>query len=118
MRFRFREKRMERVTTFGEVVGAIVKQLNWEDTYVVENIREEWYRIAGDIISTHSDPNRIFKGILFITVDHSVYANEISMMKDAILAKITDHLKISLIRDIKVEIKKSRWKNARANGNK
>ncbi len=114
MRFRFREKRVEKITSFREIVGSLLQQLNCEDTYIVEKIKGEWYRIAGDIIATHSIPNRIFKGILFISADHSVYANEIIMMKSALLKKFEEFLGIEIIKDVKVEIKKLAWKKTGA----
>ena len=66
--------------------------------------------IVGDIIATHSLPDRIFKKILFIYVDHSVYSNELSLMRDLIIKGINDKLGFEVISNIKIEVKRLNWK--------
>ncbi len=109
MKFRIREKRKNGLYSFDNLLPDIIHEYELEKSFTIEEIISQWYSIVGDIISTHSKPNRIYKNILFVTADHSVYANEIIMMKDMLIKKIGEQFPFQAIRDIKVEIKSIRW---------
>lgn len=109
MKFKIREKRKNGIFSFDGILPDIIHEFELEKSFTIEELVSQWYSIVGDIISTHSKPDRIFKKILFVTVDHSVYANEIIMMKDLLLQKVNEQFPFQTIRDIKVEIKAIRW---------
>ncbi len=109
MKFRVNEKRKNTVVSFESILPDIIHEFELEKSFTIEDLVSQWHTIVGDIISTHSKPDRIFKKILFIAADHSVYANEIMMGKDGILKFIHEKFPLPSIRDIKVEIKAIRW---------
>ena len=109
MKFRFKSKRQGEVVTFNNIVSDVMGEFNLEKLFTIEAIRSVWVDLVGDIMSSHSIPNRIFHGVLFVYVDHSVFANELIMMHDAVLQKIEDEFHIPGIRKMKVEIKKINW---------
>ena|SRR4030042_1200900 len=109
MKFRIGKKRKNGTYSFERILPDIIHDYELEKSFTIEEIISKWYLIVGDIISTHSKPDRIFKRILFVAVDHSVYANEIAIMKDAIIKKIHDELPFKAIMDIKVEIRNIKW---------
>ncbi len=106
MKFRIKEPRMNRPTRFGVLVESIIGQFGFREDFLVESIRSKWLSVVGELIATHSFPDRIFSGILFVAVDHSVYAGEISMMKDAILAKVRDVCGVPGLRDLRVLVRR------------
>ncbi|MBP7734819.1 MAG: DUF721 domain-containing protein [Spirochaetes bacterium] len=109
MKFRIRDKRKNGINSFENILPDIIHEFELEKSFTIEELVTQWYSIVGDIISTHSKPDRIYKNILFVTADHSVYANEIIMMKDMLLNKLHEQFFFHAIRDIKVEIKSIRW---------
>jgi predicted nucleic acid-binding Zn ribbon protein len=109
MKFRIRDKRKNGINSFENILPDIIHEFELEKSFTIEELVAQWYSIVGDIISTHSKPDRIYKNILFVTVDHSVYANEIVMMKDMLLKNLHEQFFFHAIRDIKVEIKAIRW---------
>ncbi|RPI96151.1 MAG: DUF721 domain-containing protein [Spirochaetales bacterium] len=106
MKFRVKEPRMNRPTRFGVLVESILGQFGFRDDFLVESIRSRWASVVGELIATHSYPDRIFNGILFIAVDHSVYGGEISMMRDSILAKVRDVCSVPGLRDLRVVVRR------------
>jgi hypothetical protein len=118
MKFRFKESRLSKTASFRGILSSIISDFNLDESYLIESVRSEWPDIAGELISTHSIPDRIFKGVLFVLADHPVYANEITMMKTVFLEKLRGRYSGDVIRNIKVEIKKIDWKNARARAHK
>ncbi len=109
MKFRIREKRKNGLHSFEGILPDIIHEFELEKSFTIEEIVSQWYTIVGDIISTHSKPDRIYNNILFVTADHSVYANEIMMMKDILIRKVSEEFPFQTIRDIKVEIRSIRW---------
>lgn len=109
MKFRIKQKRKNGIYSFDNLLPDIIHEYEIEKSFTIEELVSQWSLIVGDIISTHSKPDRIYKGILFVTADHPVYANEIIMMKDLLVKKVCDQFPFQSIRDIKVEIKSIRW---------
>jgi predicted nucleic acid-binding Zn ribbon protein len=109
MKFKIGQKRKNGMYSFDGILPDIIHEFELEKSFTIEELISKWFNIVGDIISTHSKPDRIYKKILFVAADHSVYSNEIIMMKDIILRQIHAEFPFQNIRDIKVEIKTIRW---------
>jgi len=109
MKFRVTEKRKNNIVSFNGLLPDIIHEFELEKSFTIEDLVSRWHTIVGDIISTHSRPDRIFNKTLFIAADHSVYANEITMAKNSIVKLLNETYPFNIIRDIKVEIKTIRW---------
>jgi predicted nucleic acid-binding Zn ribbon protein len=92
-----------------EVLSCIIDEYNLEKSFTIESIREKWSDIVGDIISAHSIPERIQNGIIHIAVDHSVYSNEISLMKDVLIQKISERSMNVQLKGIRITVKRLDW---------
>ncbi len=109
MKFRIKEERQGKVVPFNSTLISILEEFDLKDSFLMEKLRSVWEKTVGNIISTHSIPDRIFKKILFIFVDHSIYANELSLMKDSILEGINKEFGFEVIKDIRVTTKRLNW---------
>lgn len=109
MKFRVGKKRKNVLNSFAGILPDIIHEYDLEKSFTIEELVTQWSFIVGDIISTHSKPDRIYKKVLIISVDHPVYANEIIIVKDEIIKKIQEELPFLIINDIRAEIKKIRW---------
>lgn len=123
MKFRVKESRMKRPTRFGVLVESIIEQFHFREEFLVEAVRSRWSSVVGELIATHSYPDRIHAGILYIAADHSVYAGEISMMRDAILERVSRECSVAGLRDIRVIVRRdvfavrpSQGRNGRGKG--
>jgi hypothetical protein len=110
MRFRLKNGRRNKIVSIEKLLPEVIKELNMSEAFLMGNIKNSWRKIIGDIISTHSIPDRIFKNILFVAVDHPAYSNEIIMMKNELMKKLKNEFTYAGIRDIRVEIRKLNWK--------
>lgn len=111
MKFRFGEERKNRLVMFSNIVPDLMEDLDIKESFFVSQLKEKWPVYVGKILSTHSFPDRIFNKILFINVDHSAYAGELSINASEILKKIQNDFGENLIKSVKFEVKKSRWRN-------
>ena len=94
---------------FKDIMKDVVKELDVDNDFLITLLKGNWEKIVGGIIATHSIPEGIFKNILFISSDHSTYANEIVMMKKDILQKIDDIIGCDIIKTINVKTKRLKW---------
>ena len=111
MKFRIENKRTKKTVNFEALLPGVLDDIGIKDSFLVEGIKNTWKDIVGTILFEHSVPDRMFKNSLYILVDHSIYANELMLMKDAILKNIIELTAINIIQDMRVEIKKINWKN-------
>lgn len=106
MKFRVNERRISRPTPFGPLVESIIEQFHFREEFLLEAVRSSWSSVVGELIATHSCPDRIDSGILYIAADHSVYAGEISMMRDAILERVSSRCSVAGLRDVRVVVRR------------
>jgi hypothetical protein len=109
MKFKFKEERQNKTISINAALSLILEEYGLRDSLTIEKIRLKWQNVAGDLMAAHSIPDRIFKNILFISVDHSVYSNELSLMKDIIVKRINEEFNSNIIKDIRLETKKLDW---------
>lgn len=110
MNFRLGEDRKNKTIQFSNLISDLVDDLELKDSFIIVGLKEKWPFYVGNILSSHSFPDRIYNSFLFINVDHSAYAGELSIHAADILRKIKSDFGDTLIKSIKFEIKKSRWR--------
>ncbi len=109
MRFKFRKERQGKTVSINSTLSLILEEFGLRDILIIDKLRLKWRNIVGELMAAHSIPDRIFKNILFIAVDHPVYSNEISLMKDIIIKQINKEYDSAVIKDIRMETKKLDW---------
>jgi len=110
MKFRIGNNRKNRLVGFEGLIPDVIGELGVNDSFVIEKIKSFWPDIVGEIIASHSIPDRIYKKTLFVAVDHSVYSNELLMMKDIILKRMSEEISVDIIKNLRAEIKRLNWK--------
>lgn len=109
MNFKINEKRKKETIDFKILLPEIFNQFEDKDIVYIEMLKNSWNDICGNIIGSHSMPQKIFNTLLIVDVDHSAFANELSLMKDGIMDKIKNLFPYINIRNIKFETKKVKW---------
>ncbi len=109
MKFRFMEKRSNRILSIDKVLESVARDFDFEESFLVSRVRELWPDIVGQVIATHSIPDRIYKRVLYVSVDHPVYSNEIIMIEDRIRERINDMLGFESFKKIRAEVKRIKW---------
>jgi len=112
LKFKLGEDRKKKLVSFGDLVSDLMDDLEIKDSFLIEELKSKWPVYVGNILSTHSFPERIFNKNLFINVDHSVYAGELSIHTGEILKKIKRDYGENFIKAVKFEVKKSRWRKS------
>ncbi len=70
-----------------------------------KNLREKWKKVAGEVISDHTEVSMIKGGVLYIEVDSATWLHHISSFKkEELLASIQNEFKRGYISDIKFRV--------------
>lgn len=109
MNFKIGSNRSQTTKKFSDLISDVLDEFNLEKSFTINEIAQKWSIIVGDIISTHSLPVNINKKHLLVIADHSIYANEITMMRETIIKKINQVLAYQAVLNIKVLVKPIRW---------
>lgn len=109
MKFKFNETRNNKIVSFSSVLPSVISRFDIGEQYLIASLQAVWHEIVGDLVATHSIPVKLYNGICVVLVDHPVYANELSMMKNLILEYIGVKLSSASVRDIKIKVSKIEW---------
>ncbi|MGR3293791.1 MAG: DUF721 domain-containing protein [Candidatus Scalindua sp.] len=70
-----------------------------------KSLREKWKKVAGEVISEHTDVGMVKSGVLYIEVDSATWLHHISSFKkEELLASIQNEFKRGYISDIKFRV--------------
>ena len=75
------------------VLDAIIRNRGWFGKFDERCIFNLWDSIAGEGMMQHSQPVSLSRGILRVEVSHPIYAQELSLMKDHLMKKLTTQQK-------------------------
>ncbi|MFH1897259.1 MAG: DUF721 domain-containing protein [Candidatus Desantisbacteria bacterium] len=97
----------------GVVLGRVLQRIKVFDegksVPLIKKIAEgtaiqKWPEVVGKITSSHTEPLRIKGKVLFVGVDSSIWANELSLLKLQIIRDINKAIGQELISDIYFKI--------------
>ncbi len=101
MRFNFKEKRIKKTKDFDSIFSLFLDEFNIKNEINIEKVKQSWGTIIGPLLASHSTPESFNNNVLYIMVDHSVFSNDIIMMKGEIIKKINSMFSSSLY-DIRI----------------
>ncbi len=96
-----RKERLGRVSSFRDLLPEMLKRFDLQQPFTVMAVQKAWPDVVGNSIAANSSPLAIDIDTLLIRTKHPVFSNEISLMKNMILAKLNEKFKTSL-KEIKI----------------
>ncbi|MGB9857826.1 MAG: DciA family protein [Dictyoglomaceae bacterium] len=71
------------------------------DKHICEYLAiENWGKIVGETLSSHTHPRAVKNGVLYVDVDSSIWAQELSLLKPKIIEDLNNFLRYPVIKDI------------------
>ncbi|MBM3701150.1 MAG: DUF721 domain-containing protein [Actinobacteria bacterium] len=98
------KKRPGGVTELGALINSFASDPKIKSKLKKFSIFNHWEEIAGKEIAAKTKPQKIFKGILYISVSSSTWANELSMMSRQLINKINDFAGEPFIKELRFKI--------------
>ncbi len=91
---------LRRVEPIGKILADVVRNLGLSRKLSEQRAVVDWPQIVGRRIAEHSRATRVDSGRLFVEVDSSVWAQELTLMKMTILRQVNDRTGSATIENI------------------
>ncbi|ULA64332.1 MAG: hypothetical protein LZF86_120053 [Nitrospira sp.] len=90
--------------SFGTILSGLAKQLGLETRLVELRIQQQWPSLVGEPIGSHTWPAQIRFHKLYLLVENSVWLQQLTFLKPALLAKINAEAGSELLTDIVLRV--------------
>jgi predicted nucleic acid-binding Zn ribbon protein len=93
-------KIISRPHRIGDVLGAVLDRLAVRDRLREYAVWPLWDEVVGATVALHARPTRIRRGLLFISVDSSVWMQELQFLKETIRERLNGQLGGDVVKDL------------------
>lgn len=90
--------------SFGTILSGLAKRLGLESRLLEHRLQHDWRRIVGEPIASHTWPDQIRFKKLYLTVQNSVWVQQLTFLKPALLAKLNGAAGTTLITEIALRV--------------
>ncbi|OPL17526.1 MAG: hypothetical protein AVO38_00655 [delta proteobacterium ML8_D] len=92
---------MKEIKNIQSVIDEVVKELNIESKLRISRIFNNWEKIVGSVISKKARPKRLTGDTLYISVESSTWASELSLMSGQLIDKINSFIGEDLVKNLR-----------------
>jgi len=85
----------------GDVLSSILKNRGWDTIIRERRVFEVWEDAVGGPIARNAQPDRIERGVLIVRVRNSSWSQEMTYMKDRIIARLNEKLPRQMVTDMR-----------------
>lgn len=96
--------RMKNPTSIGLILPKVLDALGIKKGVEAHKSFIFWDKVVGNQIAKHTKPISVKRGTLFVKVEGSVWANELSLLKGKIIRKLNTLIGYESIKDIVFKI--------------
>ena len=92
------------LVSFGTILSTVAKQLGLETRLIELRIQQQWPALVGEPIASHTWPAQIRFHKLYLLVENSVWLQQLTFLKPALLAKLNADAGSELLTDIVLRV--------------
>lgn len=92
------------LVSFGTILSGLAKQLGLETRLIELRIQQQWPAIVGEPIGSHTWPVQIRFHKLYLLVENSVWLQQLTFLKPALLAKLNAEAGSEFLTDIVLRV--------------
>ena len=92
------------LVSFGTILSGVAKQLGLETRLIEVRIQQQWPVLVGEPIGSHTWPVQIRSHKLYLLVANSVWLQQLTFLKPALLAKLNAEAGSELLTDIVLRV--------------
>jgi hypothetical protein len=90
--------------SFGSILSGLAKRLGLESRLLELRLQHEWCRIVGEPVASHTWPVHIRFKKLTLVVRNSVWLQQLTFLKPALLAKLNEAAGAELVKEIVLRV--------------
>ena len=91
---------MSKAQRIGQILGEVIRDLGLTKRLSEQRAVVDWPNVVGARVAGHSRALRVDGGMLFVQVDSSVWAQELSLMKRRILRELNARIGKDVIENV------------------
>jgi predicted nucleic acid-binding Zn ribbon protein len=95
-----RRDRRSQLESLDALVPRVLRDLGLEESARALRVAERWEAVAGPEVACHSRPTGMRAGVLEVTVDSSVWCQQLQMRRPELLASLREALGRDAPRDL------------------
>lgn len=92
------------LVSFGTILTGVAKQLGLETRLVEVRIQQQWAALVGEPIGSHTWPVQIRFHKLYLLVENSVWLQQLTFLKPALLARLNAEAGSEFLTDIVLRV--------------
>lgn len=92
---------MGNIEDIDSVLKKVISELKLSDKINKAKLFNHWEDIIGEEISKKAKPKRLKKGLLYVSVTTSTWANELNLMSGQIIRKINSYIGEDIVKEIR-----------------
>lgn len=92
------------LVSFGAILSGVAKQFGLESRLIELRIQQQWPALVGEPIGSHTWPVQIRFHKLYLLVENSVWLQQLTFLKPALLAKLNAEAGSELLTDIVLRV--------------
>ncbi len=90
--------------SFGTILSGLAKRLGLESRLIELRLQHQWHAIVGEPLASHAWPDQIRFKKLYLIVRNSVWLQQLTFLKPALLAKLNAEAGSELLTDIVLRV--------------
>lgn len=92
------------LVSFGTILSTVAKQLGLETRLVELRVQQQWPTLVGEPIASHTWPTQIRFHKLYLLVENSVWLQQLTFLKPALLARLNAETGSEFLTDIVLRV--------------
>lgn len=90
--------------SFGTILSTVAKQLGLETRLMELRVQQQWPTLVGEPIASHTWPTQIRFHKLYLLVENSVWLQQLTFLKPALLARLNAETGSEFLTDIVLRV--------------
>jgi hypothetical protein len=92
------------LVSFGTILSTVAKQLGLETRLIELRVQQQWPTLVGEPIASHTWPTQIRFHKLYLLVENSVWLQQLTFLKPALLARLNAETGSEFLTDIVLRV--------------
>jgi hypothetical protein len=97
----------EHLSNLNSSISKFLKQFNVRGIKQNLLIVQIWDEMVGELVSKNTNPLNFSAGVIYVEISNSAWANEMSFLKEDIIAKYNERFRKQLVKEIRFIIKRN-----------
>lgn len=92
--------RDSKAVSIERVIERLLGRKSWQNPVTCARVQQQWAEIVGPVNASHTQPERLSRGILYVACDHDTWRTELQYLKPELLKRIAEVVGAGAVKEI------------------